>query len=131
MDYDTKKHSQFLIRYHIICVCKYRKRLLLRYGEEVKRIFEQIATASDFSFEAMEVDRNHIHCLIKSEPQISPLSIVGKLKQESTFQLWRSSEAELKRAFWKARTIWRDEYFCCTIGKASQETIRRSIENQG
>jgi hypothetical protein len=32
----------------------------LRYGEEVKRIFEQIATASDFSFEAMEVDRDHI-----------------------------------------------------------------------
>src|SRR5258707_9546834 len=131
MDYETKNHSKFLIRYHLIFVCKYRKSLLLRYGEEMKRIFEQIAAASDVSFEAMEVDRDHIHCLIKSEPKVSPLSIVRNLKQESTFQLWRSYEAELKRDFRKERPFWSDGYFCCTIGNASQETIRHYIENQG
>jgi len=36
-------------------VCKYRKKLLLSYGEEVKRIFEKIAARSDFSFEAEAV----------------------------------------------------------------------------
>src|SRR5712691_817559 len=99
MDYDTKNHAEFLILSHLIFVCKYRKSLLTRYGDETKRIFEVIATHSDFSFETMEVDPDHIHCLVKSEPRISPLAIVRRLKQESTIQLWRAHERELKKHF--------------------------------
>ena len=131
MDDDTKNHSKFLILSHIICVYKYGKNLVLCYGGAVKQIFTQIAPAADFSFEAMEVARDHIHCLVKSEPKISPLSIVGKLKQQSTFRLWQMDKTDLKREFWKERTFWSDGYFCCTIGNASQETIRSSIASQG
>jgi putative transposase len=87
--------------------------------------------ASHFSFEAIEVDQDHMHCLVKSEPKLSPLSIVRRLKQESTVRLWQSYEIELKKQFWKERTFWSDGYFCCTIGNASQETIRQYIESQG
>lgn len=79
----------------------------------------------------MEIDQDHMHCLVKSEARLSPLAIVRKLKQESTFRLWETSEAELKRQFWKERTFWRDGYFCCTIGHASQETMHHHIEGQG
>lgn len=84
MEYSSTNHAKFLILYHLIFVCKYRKKLLIRYGDETKRIFEDIATQSDFSFETMEVDQDHIHCLVKSEPRISPLAIVRRLKQAST-----------------------------------------------
>jgi REP-associated tyrosine transposase len=131
MDYATKNHAKFLMLYHIIFVCKYRKNLLLRYGGVLNQIFTQIATTADFSFEAMEVDRDHIHCLVKSEPKISPLSIVRKLKQQSTFRLWQMYETDLKRECWKERTFWSDGYFCCMIGNASQETIRSYIASQG
>jgi len=90
-----------------------------------------IAANSDFSFETLEVDQDHIHCLVQSEPRISPLAIVRKLKQESTVQLWKKHEKDLKRYFWKERTFWSDGYFCCTTGNASQETIRHYIESQG
>jgi len=103
----------------------------LRYGGAVKQFFTQIAITADFSFEAMEVDRDHIHCLVKSEPKISPLCIVRKLKQQFTSRLWQRYETDLKQEFWKERTFWSDEYFCCTIGHASQETIRSSIASQG
>ena len=131
MDDDTKNHAKFLILSHLIFVCKYRKKLLIRYGNEVKKLFEEIAASSDCSFEAMEVDQDHIHCLVKSEPRISPVAIVRKLKQESTFRLWKTYGAELKRHFWKEKTFWSDGYFCCTVGNASQETIRHYIESQG
>jgi putative transposase len=97
----------------------------------VKRIFEEIGARSDVSFETREVDQDHMHGLVKSELRISPLAIVRRLKQESTFQLWKSYEADLKQRFWKERTFWSDGYFCCTIGNASQEAIRHSIANQG
>ncbi|WP_126579525.1 IS200/IS605 family transposase [Tengunoibacter tsumagoiensis] len=131
MDYDTQNHGKFLILYHLIFVCKYRKKLLTLYGDEAKGIFESIATHSDFSFETMEVDQDHIHSLVKSGPRISPLAIVRRLKQESTVQLWLRHERELSRHFWKERTFWSDGYFCCAIGNASEEAIRHYIESQG
>jgi putative transposase len=153
MEYESKAHSKFLLLSHLIFVCKYRKKLssdprddayveaitsfpagntyLIRYGDETKRIVEDSATRSDFSFEAMEVGQDHIHYLVKSEPRLSPLAIVRRLKQESTVRLWRAHERELQRHFWKERTFWSDGYFCCTIGNASQETIRQYIESQG
>jgi putative transposase len=97
MEYTTKNHATFLILSYLIVVCKYRKNLLIRYEDETKRIFKDIATRSDFSFEAIEVDQDHIHCLVKSEPGVSPLAIVRKLKQESTHQLWLRYGAELSK----------------------------------
>lgn len=97
---------------------------MIPYGKVVKSIFEEIGARSDFSFETMEVDQDHMHCLVKSEPGISPLAIVRRLKQASTFRLWRTYEKDLQRHFWKERTFWSDGYFCCTIGNASEEAIR-------
>ncbi len=94
MDYGTKNLSKFLMLSHLIFVCKYRKSFLLRYGGAGKQIFIQIATTADFSFEAMEVDRDHLHCLVKREPKNSPLTIVRKLTQQSTFRLWQRYETD-------------------------------------
>ena len=103
MDYLSKNYAKFLILSHLIFVCKYRKKLLIPYGDEVKRLFEEIAARSDFSFEALEVDQDHLHCMVKSEPRISPLAIVRKLKHVSTFRLWETYGTELKRHFWKEK----------------------------
>jgi putative transposase len=91
----------------------------------VKRLLEEIAARSDCSFEALEVDQDHLHGLVKSEPRISPLAIGRKLKQAVTFALWQRQGAVLKGHFWS------DGYVCCTIGNARQETICQSIESQG
>jgi REP element-mobilizing transposase RayT len=55
----------------------------------------------------------------------SPVSRHGVSKRGAFY------EKELKKHFWKERTFWSDGYFCCTIGNASQETIRQYIESQG
>jgi len=34
MDYVSQNHSKHLLMVHLIFVCKYRKKLLVRYGEE-------------------------------------------------------------------------------------------------
>jgi len=51
MDDQSKNHAKFLILYHLIFVCKYRKKLLISSGNEVNQLFEEIAARSDFSFE--------------------------------------------------------------------------------
>lgn len=80
----------------------------------------------------METDKDHIHLLIDYVPKVSVLQIVRRLKQETTFELWKVHESYLKKHFWKERTFWSDRYFACSIGEGtSYDTIQEYIKNQG
>lgn len=98
-NYKSKNHSKFALTYHIIFVCKYRKKLLARYGEEIKRILFDISQKYDFTIKEMEVDKDHIHLMIESVPKLSPLMIVRILKQQSTIQIWRRYKKKLSKHF--------------------------------
>ena len=91
----------------------------------------RISKTSKFKIQEIEIDKDHIHLLIDSVPHISGAQIVRKLKQESTNSVWEQFSDLLKKQFWKERTFWSDGYFIATTGQASEETIRRYIENQG
>jgi putative transposase len=91
----------------------------------------RIAEKSKFQIRQMEADKDHIHLLINSVPDISAVQIVRKLKQESTISIWKKFPIELQKYFWKERTFWTDGYFVSTTGQASEETIRKYIEMQG
>lgn len=130
-NYKSKNHSKFILTYHIIFTCKYRKKLLIRYGEDVKQIMYDICKRYDFYIKEMEVDKDHIHMMISSVPKISPLQIVRVLKQQSTIQMWRRYASELKKQYWKENTLWTDGYFCSTIGEVSSKTLKHYIQNQG
>ena len=131
MDYRSKNHSKFLLMYHIIFVCKYRKKLLTNYSPEIKDIFLAISKDYDFEILEMESGKDHIHLLIESEPKISILQIVRVLKSKSTIELWKNHSEQLRKDFWYQNMFWSRGYFACTIGNASEETIRKYIENQG
>jgi REP element-mobilizing transposase RayT len=51
MDDQSKKHAKFLILSHVIFVWKYRNKLLISDGNEVKQVFEESAARSDCSCE--------------------------------------------------------------------------------
>lgn len=97
----------------------------------MKEILTDISMKSDFEIETMEIDKNHVHLLVSSKPNISVFQIVRKLKSESTVSIWKGYEGFLKKHFWKERTFWTDGYFAATTGQVSEETVRRYIENQG
>ena len=130
-NYKSKNHSKFILTYHIIFTCKYRKKLLIKYGEDVKQIMYDISKKYDFDIKEMEVDKDHINMMISSVPKISPLQIVRVLKQQSTIQMWRRYASELKKQYWKENTFWTDGYFCSTIGEVSSKTLKHYIQNQG
>jgi putative transposase len=109
----------------------YKTLLIGNLNEDMKTILENITNNSDFSIEVMESDINHIHFLIRYIPRLSVSSIVRKLKQESTKQIWSLYSDVLSQEFWLEKTFWSDGYFVCSIGEASPETIREYILNQG
>lgn len=131
-EYISKNHSKFLIKYHIILVCKYRKQLLVGAVEyDMKKIMRHISEMSDFDIEVMETDKDHLHMMVRNEPKLSPLQIVRRLKQMSISAVWKKYGDFLRHNFYEEQTFWADGYFVSSIGNVSQETIKKYIENQG
>ena len=120
-NYKSKNHSKYLLTYHFIFVCKYRQKLLIKYGEIVKQIMFDISKKYDFVIKEMEVDKDHIHLMIESEPKVSPLMIVRVLKQQSTKRIWGDYNSQMKTYFWHENTFWTDGYFVSTIGEVSSK----------
>ena len=131
MEYKTLNHSKFLLLFHTVFVYKYRKRLLVKLGDEIKSILYNVASKSDFVIETLEVDIDHIRILINSVPELSPLSTVKRLKSISTYKIWISNFDYLRKHFWIEHTFWSDGYFISSIGNASENTIRDYINSQG
>ena len=133
MDYISRNHSKHLLMRHLIFVCKYRKKLLVRFEKEIKQLFLDIAKENGFGIIEMEADKDHIHLLIEYNPNQSILEIVRLLKQISTYRIWRENGNDnyLSREFWKEKTFWSDGYFACSIGNVSREAIEKYIQEQG
>lgn len=130
-NYQSKNHSKYSLTYHIIFVVKYRKKLLVRFGNYIKKQFLQISAVYNFEIDYMEVDKDHIHLLVRSEPKVSVLSIVRALKSISTRNIWKDYYGELRKEFWYRNMFWSRGYFVCSIGNVSYDTVVKYIKEQG
>ena len=132
-NYNSTNRSKHYLKCHLIFVCKYRKKLLIgQLKDDMKQLLLNIASKSDFEIEVFESDIDHIHFLIRYIPRLSITSIVRKLKQESTYHIWRSVHRNyLHTQFWVEKTFWSDGYFVCSIGEANPNTIKQYILTQG
>ena len=68
----TKESCRFLIQYHFIFVCKYRRKILNPIRNDILFTMINIAKKYDFTIHTQEVDKDHIHLHIESIPKISP-----------------------------------------------------------
>ena len=76
MDYVSENHNKYLLMVNLIFVVKYRRNLLVKFGDEIKQIFYDITSEKDIMIVEMEVDENHIHLLVHYKPTMSVLDIV-------------------------------------------------------
>lgn len=130
--YRTFGHAKTRLRYYLIFSTKFRRKCLNPIHDSVIEAFRHVETKSNFSILTLELDKDHIHLLIESKPKYSIEQIVSRLKQISTNYLWKKHGDFLSKYYWKQRNIlWTRGYFCATVGYASEETIRKYIENQG
>lgn len=115
------------INYHIIWCPKYRRKVLVDgVDARLKEVLVQIAEESGCTIETMEVMPDHIHIFLKGTPTIPIHLIVKNLKGKSS-RILRTEFPHLKR---RLPCLWTRSYYCETIGRINEETIKRYIENQ-
>lgn len=79
----------------------------------------------------MEADKDHIHYMIETEPNINLSDLVRTIKSYTTYHIWGFYKEYLSKQFWRENTFWTDGYFICSIGNVSEKQLRKYIENQG
>ena len=132
----TNNHCKNLIMYHLIFVCKYRRKVFSNhdFAEELKLQISEVAKRYDFQIDTIDLDYpkpDHIHILIRNVPKLSPLQIVRVLKQQTNFWAWQKFDSYLKKFYWRGKHLWTRGYFCSTVGNVSAETVHKYLEKQG
>ena len=86
----TRNRHKYLLQYHIIFVCKYRKRLLLskHISDNIKHFSYEICQKHNVIIKYMETDKDHIHYMIETEPTMSISKIVNLMKSKSNEKLY-------------------------------------------
>jgi len=71
---------------HLIFVCKYRKILLIKFGDQIKKLMYDIAEEKNLEIIEIEVDKDHIHLLVQYSSTQSILEVVRWFKQMSIYR---------------------------------------------
>ncbi len=130
--WNSKNRHKYLLQYHIIFVCKYRKKLLSKnISDDIKQLSYEICNKHHIKIKEMETDKDHIHYMIETEPTVSVSQIINLMKSYTSYHIWRLHNNYLSKIFWKEKTFWTDGYFVCSIGNVSESTLRKYIQNQG
>ena len=115
------------INYHIIWCPKYRRKVLVGEIEtRLKELLPELAEESGCTIDTMEVMPDHIHIFLKGNPTIPIHLIVKNLKGKSS-SILRQEFPYLKK---RLPCLWTRSYYCETIGRINEETIKKYIENQ-
>ena len=87
----SKNRHKYLFQYHIIFVCKYRKKLLMskQISDDIKQFSYEICQKHKVIIRYMQTDKDHIHYMIETEPTMSISKIVNLMKSYTTYHIWK------------------------------------------
>jgi len=117
------------LKYHIVWIPKYRKRVLK--GKIATRIYELLGICAEmnhWSIEELNVQEDHVHMLVQLRPNVSVAKAVQMFKGGSSIML-RKEYPELEEFLW-GDSFWADGYFADSVGKCDEEIIRKYIQEQ-
>ena len=116
--------------YHFVWIPKYRHKVFEEpYRSVLKTIIRKIGYDYDIDIVELEVPLDHIHMVVRSEPKMSPSDVMQIIKSISAREFFRLHPEIKKQYFWGGK-LWTQSYFVETIGNASEEVIRKYVQDQ-
>jgi putative transposase len=116
--------------YHIVWIAKYRHKVFVEpYRTDLKKIIRKIGYDYNIRVEELEIPKDHIHMVVKSNPKDSPSQIIQIIKSISAREFFRLHPSIKKKYFWGGK-LWTQSFFVESIGNANEDTIRQYVQNQ-
>jgi putative transposase len=130
MDLQRNSHRVYRLIYHFDWIPKYRHKAFEEpYRGELKSIIEKIGYDYDIDIVELEVPVDHIHIVGRSEPKVSPSSLMQMIKSISAREFFKLRTEIKNKYFWGGK-LWSQSYFVETIGNANEEVIRAYVQRQ-
>ena len=130
MSYRKTSHSVYDIKYHLVWITKYRKKVLKgQVGLRLRELVRQTCAANDVIIKSGSVQADHTHLLVSVPPKLSVSKLMQLLKGRTSRKLLQEFEP-LRREFW-GRHMWARGYFAASTGNVTDEIIKQYIESQG
>ncbi|MBN4072739.1 IS200/IS605 family transposase [Crocinitomix catalasitica] len=130
-EHELKRHNKTLLLYHLVFPLKYRKRAITKeVGESLKDVCIGISDRYEVQFLEIGYESDHVHFLVQSVPNDSVSEMVRMIKSITAKHLFQI-HPELRELLWSGK-FWTSGYYANTVGQyASEEVIKKYVENQG
>ena len=124
-------HSVYRLQYHVVWVCKYRRRILNPgFCSYLRKIFPKLLRSMPgVKIETIGFDQDHLHMVMVIPPKYSIANVMGKLKSQSSSEL-RMAFKWLEKVYWKENIVWSPGYFVSSVG-VDEKVIKNYVEHQG
>ena len=122
-------HTTHKLRYHLVFVSKYRKRVL--QGEVAVRLealLRQACTVNRWNLEEIAIHPDHVHLLVQVQLKYSVSSVVNVLKG-GTSRVLRLDFHDLEEHLW-GDSFWADGYFAASVGVVEGLVVTQYIRAQ-
>jgi putative transposase len=131
MEVIKSAHSVYYLQYHVVWVCKYRRRILKPgVTAYMRKIMPKLLRSMPgVIIETIGFDQDHVHMVMVIPPKYSISTVMSQLKSQSA-SLLRNKFSWLQEVYWKENIVWSTGYFVSSVG-ISEETIQRYVEAQG
>src|SRR5271157_1037354 len=127
--YWTGAHTKHRLRFHLVWIPKYRKRVLRgKIAARIKQLLYEACKVNNWLLSEINVQEDHVHILVQIWPRESVADVVKRLKG-GTSRVIRAEFPELEEFLW-GDSFWADGYFAETVGKVEEEIVKRYIRNQ-
>jgi len=129
MEIRLSAHGAYHHQYHVVWIPKYRKKVLTG---ELRNFVEQHLHDiqkhhPDIEIEQYSIQGDHLHLIMVIPPRYSVLSIVGKIKANTSREI-RKRFSWVKEIYWR-NEFWSPGFFSSTVG-INEQVIKRYIEFQ-
>ncbi|MCP4293373.1 MAG: IS200/IS605 family transposase [bacterium] len=127
--FEKLSHVLWHCQYHIVWVPKYRYRVLTgKVGDEVKRSICQQVARLECRLVGLNIQKDHIHLLVKVPPKVSISNLMGVLKGKTAIRVFHKFPELKIKPYW-GNHFWAKGYCVDTVGLDS-EMIRKYVKYQ-
>lgn len=128
-NYRKTAHSVYDLKYHLVWITKYRKKVLRGdVAEKTRELIREVCKANDVEIIKGHVSQDHVHLFVSVPPNISISQLMQFIKGKSSRKLLFAFR-ELQKQYW-GQHLWARGYFACSSGNITDEMIMQYIDNQ-
>ena len=126
-----KSHNKSLLIFHLVCPVKYRRKVFTEENEQtLKSVCLELGIRYEYTFLEIGIDKDHVHFLIQTVPNILISRMVQTIKSITAKQMFEK-HPEVKIFLW-GRQFWTDGYYINTVGQyGNLKMIENYVKKQG